>query len=86
MLIKDGIELEDIEVESAERKKSHRDNIPGVVIATCKSQEDQKQVMDKKSSLKDSDDYCNVMIFTHKSRNELRLEASFRTIVKCCRE
>ncbi len=37
--------------------------------------------MDKKSSLKHSDDYSNVMIFPHKSRDELRLEASFRTIV-----
>ncbi len=37
--------------------------------------------MDKKYSLKHSDDYSNVMIFHHKSRDELRLEASFRTIV-----
>ncbi len=35
VLIKDGVELEDIKVESAERKKSYRDNIRGVVIATC---------------------------------------------------
>ncbi len=81
VLITDSVELEDIEVESAERKKSYRDNIPGVVIAICKSQEDRKQVMDKKSSLKHSDDYSNVMIFPQKSRDELRLEAIFRTIL-----
>ncbi len=40
VLIKDGVELEDVKVESAERKNSYRDNIPGVVIATCKSQDD----------------------------------------------
>ncbi len=37
--------------------------------------------MGKTSSLKHSDDYSNIMMFPHKSRDELRLEASFRTIV-----
>ena len=39
-LIKNGLKLRDIEVTDTERKTSHNDSIPGVVIAKLKSMED----------------------------------------------
>ncbi len=80
-LLHEGVDLPEIDVDSVERKKSHKDNVPGVVIAQCKSQGDKKLIMSNKSKLKDSDDYSNVIIHPHKSPVQLQMESSLRTIV-----
>ncbi len=56
-VIKDGIKLPDVSVTEVERKKSYREGYPGVVIATCASRDDKRQIMSNKSSLKDSTHY-----------------------------
>lgn len=80
-LIEDGVQLDDVEVESAERKKSYRDDVPGVVIAQCKSRVDKELIMENKSNLQNSDEYSEVRIFHHKTPAQLQLESSLRTIV-----
>ncbi len=56
-VIKDDIKLPDVSVTEVERKKSYREGYPGVVIATCASRDDKRQIMSNKSSLKDSTHY-----------------------------
>ena len=63
-LIKYGLKLSDIVVESAERKPSNSQNKPGVIIVTLKGDEDRRRIMANKSSLKNSDRYEKVFIET----------------------
>ncbi len=76
-LIKEGVGLDEIQIDTAERKRSYRDNLPGVVIVNCKSAEDKKLIMDNKSNY----EYNKVQIFHNKTPAQLKLEASLRTIV-----
>ena len=81
-LIQDGVKLQQLQVDSAERKKSYRDNVPGVVIAKCKSTTDKNNIMKHKSALKHSDQYHGVMVHQYKTPRELQLEYNLKTIVK----
>lgn len=80
-LIRDGVQLDSVEVESAERKKSHREDVPGVVFAQCKSTEDKERIMKNKSNLVDSDEYGNVGIHHYKRPDQLQMESNIRTLV-----
>ena len=63
-IFRDGLKLSDISVEDAERKQSHSESKPGVIVArmnsTCK--QDKQRVMKEKSRLKDSRQFSTVYI------------------------
>ena len=81
-LIKGTLKLENVIVNSAERKNSSRENVPGVVIATCKSHEDKEQLMKNKSKLKGNPNYEKVFIDHDKDRQTRIQEANWRSVVK----
>ena len=56
-LIKDELKLGTVNLDKADRKKSFRDDIPGVIIAKCVSKEDKDSIMKAKSSLNKSTRY-----------------------------
>ena len=80
-IFKYGLKLKDIEVHSAERKRSFNEGRPGVVIAKMKSMDDKKKVMTKKASLKDNRRYQNVYIYSDQTREERLMSANFRSLI-----
>ena len=80
-LFKDGLKLKDIEVHSAERKRSFNESRPGVGIAKMKSMDDKKKVMTKKASLKDNRRYQNVYIYSDQTREERLMSANFCSLI-----
>ena len=80
-LFKDGLKLKDIEVHSAERKRSFNESRPGVVFVKMKSMDDKKKVMTKKASLKDNRRYQNVYIYSDQTREERLMSANFRSLI-----
>ena len=68
-IIKDGKGIFDVEVSSAERRVS-AENKPGVIIATFKSIEDKKKVMEKKKNLKTKQNFSNIFIHHDQSRDQ----------------
>ena len=80
-LIKDGLNIKDIECVSAERKQSYNDR-PGVMIAKLSCPEQKKAVMSKKSTLKQHTVYKKVYI-NHDVPHEQRvMESSFHAILR----
>ena len=76
-LFRDGLKLNDITVDSAERKVPQEDsNKPGVVVFTLKSTGDKKEVMSAKNKLKNHKQYSRVYIKHDQSRSD-RLLALF---------
>lgn len=63
-MIKDGLKLRDLDIESAVRKISSTETRSGIVIAKLKSKEDKQTIMKNKSKLKDSRKYENVFYRT----------------------
>ena len=59
--IKDGLQLREVTVESAECKTSSIGNRAGIVIAKMKNKEYKVTIMKNKSKLKDSRRYYNVL-------------------------
>lgn len=80
-LIKDGLNIKDIECVSAERKQSYNDK-PGVVIAKFSSQEQKKTVMGKKTTLKKHAVYKKVYINHDIPHEQRAMESSFHAILK----
>ena len=86
-LFRDGLKLNDITVESAERKGSQEgSDRPGVVVVTLKSKEDKKTVMYVKRRLKDRRQYSKVYIDQDKPRAERLMESNFRAILSAVRQ
>ena len=83
-LIKDGLKLRDIAVESAERKPSAVDSRSGIVIAKLKNKEDKLAVMKNKSKLKDSRRYQNVFVEHDLPKHQRVLNANIRRKYSYC--
>lgn len=81
-LLKDGLKLSGVTVDSAERKKSFRRDIPGIVVATCRNRDDLSTVMKAKAKLADSRNFREVGIGRDKSKTERLYEANLRTLAK----
>jgi len=64
-----------------ERKPSFRENVPGVVVVTCKSKEWRDKVLKEKRKLKASSEYSNVYVQGDKPRKERQYEANLRLLV-----
>ena len=60
-LIKDGLRVNDVSVVSTERKDSGNRK-PGVIVATCKSEQDVKKVLGNKKVLKNHKQYEQVFV------------------------
>ncbi|MES9904339.1 MAG: hypothetical protein ABW168_16890 [Sedimenticola sp.] len=60
-MIKEGLDLPNITVTSAERKLSRTDK-PGVVIAQCNSADDVQKILERKANLKENTRYKSVYI------------------------
>ena len=69
-LIKEGIKVKNIKVASAIRKRSLRDNTPGVVLASLNNKEDKDEIMRAKSCLKRSRLYKKVFVDHDKCREQ----------------
>lgn len=81
-LLKDGLKLRDIEIESAERKVNRANNgKAGIVLVKCKSREDKQIIMRSKSKLKDNRRYENVYIEHDLPKQQRVFNSNMRTIV-----
>ena len=69
-------------MQSAERKQSRSDRVPGLVVAKCRSKADKGQILRKKASLKESRAYKDVYIHSDKSREDRNMEANLRNIAE----
>ena len=81
-LIKDGLRLRDVTVESAERKACAIENRTGIVIAKLKNKEDKVAVMKNKSKLKEIRSYKTVFVEHDLPKHQRVLNANIWTIVK----
>ena len=81
-VLKDGLRLREVLVESAERKKSFRQDKPGVVIAKLRSIEDKRKVMEKKRELKQSRNYKDIFIENDIPKAQRLMNNNLRNIVK----
>jgi hypothetical protein len=80
--IKDGLKLANVKVIKAERKSTHGDGRrPGIVVATCKSNDDKRQIMISKRQLKDSEVYKDVYVEHDQSRTERVQRSNMNTII-----
>ena len=79
-VLKEGLKLRNVSVETAERKKSYKQSVPGVVVATLRSAEDKKAVMVNKRKLAASLIYKEVIITHDKSHQQRIQEANLRTL------
>lgn len=84
-LLKDGLKLRDVSVVAAERKESHLQSKPGVVIATMRNEADKKKVMESKQRLKESTRYRRVFIHHDQTMQERRSAANLRALVNAVR-
>ena len=80
-LLRDGMKLRNVAVETAERKKSYRRDTPGLVIAKLKSREDYGLVMKHKAKLKDSRNFSQVMVGPDRPKQERQQESNLKSIV-----
>ena len=64
LLLRDGLRLSDVSVDEAERKQSHTDTIPGVVIARMKSKQDKTRVMNRNVVSKTQDNLLRCLFTT----------------------
>ncbi|CAG2224136.1 unnamed protein product [Mytilus edulis] len=81
-LLKDGLRLKDIRIKSVDRKKSMRENKPGVIIVKLERTEDKRRVMEVKRNLKDTRNFRDVFIDHDLPKSQRMLNANLRHIVK----
>ena len=80
-LIRDGLKVRDVKVESATRKDSYGDSKPGVIIAKLKNENDKKTIMKEKKALKTSKQYGKVFIHHDQKREERLMASNFRLLL-----
>lgn len=80
-IFRDGLKLSDISVEDAERKQSHSESKPGVIVARMNSKQDKQRVMKEKSRLKDSRQFSKVYINHDQHPSERSVSTNFRKIL-----
>ncbi len=69
-LLSEGMGVSDIEVDKIVRKPAVQEDIPGVVIVTCKSKVDKDKVWKSKSKLKDNMAIANAYVEHDRPRRE----------------
>lgn len=81
VLFRDGLKLQNVQVSKVERKKAFRDNDHGIVVATCASSEQKKQIMSAKSVLQKSRRFEKVFIEHDRSKEERLYISNMKTLV-----
>ena len=81
-MIKTGMKLGDVKVTDVKRKKAYSDKVPGIVIATCKSDEDKNKIMKNKAKLKENAQFEKVFLDHDKDRSTRIQEANWRSVIK----
>ena len=79
-LIKDDLRINDVSVVSAERKVS-RNRKPGVIVASCKSEQDVVKVLKNKKALKNHRQYEQVYVEPDVPLEQRIQKSNFRNIV-----
>jgi hypothetical protein len=80
-LIRDGLRL-NLSVSSAERKKSYKDGLSGIIVAQLGTTENKRKVMDNKAKLQSSKMYSKIFIDHDKTKEQRDNEANFRELAK----
>ena len=80
-VISEGLKLRNISFESATRKISRNNSKPGIIIATCKTDQDKESIMSVKRELKNSSRYQKVFVENDLPPGQRKLNSNLRTIV-----
>ena len=80
-LIRDGLKVRDVKVESSTRKDAYDDSKPGVVIAQLKCENDKKKIMKEKKNLKNSTQYKKVYVHNDQKREERLMASNLRLLL-----
>lgn len=81
-LIKNGLNLQGVDIESAVKKDSPVEGREGIIIAKFKSEDDCRSALKKKSSLKDNQTFSNVFIEPDRTKEERVQIANLRSLAK----
>ena len=76
------LQLENVQVTSAERKPKFNNNDCGVIVAKCVDFTDKQKVMEAKSKLRESEHFSHIRIFHDKPKWQKQHEANLRLVVK----
>ena len=80
-VVSEGLKLSNISFASATRKVSRDTSKPGLIIATCKNEQDKENIMSIKRELKNSSRYKNVFVENDIPPGQRKLNSNLRTIV-----
>ncbi|KAH3730611.1 hypothetical protein DPMN_056601 [Dreissena polymorpha] len=86
IFITEGLGLCNVHVLNSERKPSERAELPGVVICSFQTVEEEKKVLSDKYSLKDSRQYTNVFLYKDQSVEERTFNRNLKVIVDTLRD
>ncbi|CAG2188857.1 unnamed protein product [Mytilus edulis] len=84
-LVRDGLNLKDVFIESVSRKKSHNSK-PGVIVAAVNNSDQKRELMKAKRNLKNVHKFKDVYIENDMSYSERRNEANFRTLIRAFKQ
>ena len=84
-IINDGLHLQGIVCDSAERKDS-RDARPGVVVVRFRTVDDKRKVMSKKRDLKNSRQYASIFIEHDMSYADRDMSNNLRTLLRSMKD
>ena len=73
-LLRDGFKLAEVVVDNVERKESHVESVPGVVVVTLTSKEDKLNILRVKANLIRNHRYKRVFIHPDMSKRERQLQ------------
>lgn len=80
-MLREGMKL-NMSVISAKRLVSRNNNIPGIIIATCKDAKDKESIMKAKPELRRSRNFSDVRISHDKAPEQRANEANLRIILR----
>ena len=81
-LLSGELHLENVQVNSAERKPKFNNHDCGVIVAKCVNFADKQKVMEAKSKLRDSAHFSHIRIFHDKPKWQRQHKANLRLVVK----
>lgn len=84
-LVRDGLNLKDVFIESVSRKKSHNSK-PGVIVVAVNNSDQKRELMKAKRNLKNVHKFKDVYIENDMSYSERRNEANFRTLIRAFKQ
>ena len=80
-LLKDGLGISDARIKSVERFKT-KSKRPGIVVVKCMDKRERDRILEKKTSLKDKEQFKKVWLEAWSPVEQRAIEASFHTMLK----